>query len=470
MAPALPFPIDAMGALQNAAEALHSHTQAPLAMCAQSVLAAATLAVQPHRDVELPGAGIRPLTGIFATVAESGERKSSCDKLALRAVYRFEEALRREHDPAIAAYAADRGAWEAATQAAKKAGRGDRSRIREQLEAIGPEPKAPPHPMLLVGDPTPEALILHLQHGRPWGGLFTDEGGALVGGHAMNDDNRMKTGALLNQLWDGSPIRRLRVGSGSTFLPGRRCSAHIMMQHAVASKFFGDATLQGIGTVARVLLVAPDTTAGTRMFREPGLGAKTYLGDYHARLGYLLERKPAHKPDDAGVLDPPALKLASNASRAWIALHDEAERDMRPDGRFAPIRAFASKMAEHAGRIAAVLAVYAEPDATHIETSTIECGGRLARHYAAEMLRLGEAAQVAPDMRLAQRLLDWWLARPDPRCHLVEIYQLGPSPLRDAATAKRAVATLEENGWIDRLPAGTILDGAMRRDAWELTA
>jgi hypothetical protein len=38
----------------------------------------------------------------------------------------------------------------------------------------------------------------------------------------------------------------------------------------------------------------------------------------------------------------------------------------------------------------------------------------------------------------------------------------------DAATGRRIVALLEERGWVRRLPAGTTLDDAARRDTWVL--
>ena len=69
------FPLDALGTLRPAAEALHLAVQCPPSMSAQAALAAATLAITPHHDVVLPS-GTRPLTAIFSTVAESGERKS----------------------------------------------------------------------------------------------------------------------------------------------------------------------------------------------------------------------------------------------------------------------------------------------------------------------------------------------------------------------------------------------------------
>src|SRR5690348_4648061 len=82
--PADPFPIVALGAvLAAAAEAIHDRVQAPLAMCGQSVLAAATLAVQGHTDVELPTGQKRPLTNFYLTIAATGERKTAVDTEAL---------------------------------------------------------------------------------------------------------------------------------------------------------------------------------------------------------------------------------------------------------------------------------------------------------------------------------------------------------------------------------------------------
>ena len=466
--PAPEFPVAALGPLREAAEAIQMRTQAPLAMCANSVLAAAALATQAQRDVELPGGGQKPLTAIFVSVADSGERKTSVDKLALAPVYRMEEAWRGEHDAALHSYNNDKEAWKEAREAVKKRSKGDRAAIREGLNQVGPEPKAPPHPMLLVADPTPEALVLHLRDSRPWAGVFTAEGGILVGGAAFNDESRMRTGALFNTLWDGEPIRRTRVGTGAAFLPGRRCTSHVMLQPVVADKLFGDPMLDGIGMLARTLLVAPDSTAGRRLFRETSIECRATLDAYGSRLEYLLRRLPATKADDASVLDPPVLRLHPDAARLWIQFHDAAEVALLPGGDYATIKAFGAKLGEHAGRLAAVLTVYADPDAIEVPAAMMACGITLAQHYAAEMLRLQGASTVSPDLRLAARLLAWWQARPDPRCHAAAIYQRGPSAVRDNSTARRIVGILEEHGFVRRLPAGTELDDGPRRDAWEL--
>lgn len=468
--PAPVFPLDALCALRPAAEAVHLRTQAPIAICAQSVLAAATLAIQPHYDVDVPGVGRRPLTGAFLSVAESGERKTSVDRLALKPVYKVERDWNQQRDAQLQDYRNAHDAWKAAREHAQRTGKGDPSAIRRAFDEIGPEPMPPAPAMLLVADPTPEALVLHLAEGRPWGGLFTAEAGLFIGGAAFSDESKLRTAALLNTLWDGEPIRRRRVLTGSHFLPGRRCSAHLMMQRVVSDRLLGDAQMKGIGLLARCLIVAPDSTAGTRFFREPGGAALAASADYEARLGVLLNRKPRMAPDTRDVLDPLPLPLDADARTMFVQFYDAVEAELRAEGGLASVRAFGAKMAEHAARIAAVLAVYADPDAMEVPSSAMAGAIVLVQHYAAEMQRMTSAAAVAPDLMLAQRLLAWWQGRgpAGSRLHLSTIYQRGLNAIGDAATARRIVAILEDHGWAKALPPGTEIDGAPRREAWEL--
>ena len=99
--PADPFPVDVLGdVLGAAAQAVHDRVQAPIAIGGQSVLAAATLAVQGLADVVMPigGGQAKPLSCNFITVAASGERKSACDAEALWPVRKRETGLREGYD------------------------------------------------------------------------------------------------------------------------------------------------------------------------------------------------------------------------------------------------------------------------------------------------------------------------------------------------------------------------------------
>lgn len=462
------FPVEALGPLAAPAIAIQRMTQAPMAIAAQSVLAAATLAVQAQRDVILPAGGRKPLTGLFVSVAESGERKSSVDRIALAAVYLVEQEWRQQSEGERLAYLNAKETWDFSREQAKRGSKSNPSGLRAALEAIGPEPKAPPHPMLLISDPTPEALTMHLADGRPFAGVFTAEGGMLIGGAAFNDEAKMRTAALFNTLWDGDPIRRKRIGTGSTYLPGRRCSAHIMLQPVIADELFGKQLFDGIGLTARMLLVAPDSTAGTRLYRDAPQDAGMTLAHYNNRLRFLLMRPPVTCADMPDALDPPALILHHDARAAWISFYNQCETAVQPNGPLSRIRAFAGKLGEHAGRIAAVLTVYNDPDAMEIPLAAMQCGIRLATHYANEMLRLADGSTIPTELRAAQKLLTWWQSLANPIAHLAMIYQLGPTDVRNAKAARAATDVLEDHGWIERLEPGTVIDGKGRKEVWRL--
>lgn len=185
---ATPFPVEALGpALSDAAIAIHEHVQSPLAMCGQAVLAAATLVVQGHVDVELATGQIKPISNFFLTVAASGERKTATDQRALAPIRKHEEFLAEKYKAERLAFLNDHAAWEAARKKAINSNKGNRAAIRDALNQLGPEPAAPPLPMLTCPDPTFEGLTLAMQQGQPSMGIFSSEGGQFVGGHAMSE-------------------------------------------------------------------------------------------------------------------------------------------------------------------------------------------------------------------------------------------------------------------------------------------
>jgi hypothetical protein len=94
----------------------------------------------------------------------------------------------------------------------------------------------------------------------------------------------------------------------------------------------------------------------------------------------------------------------------------------------------------------------------------IGTGGRLPSESA-----LFGVARVRAELHLAQRLLDWllqdWL---EPVISLIEIYQQGPNPIREKATAQKLVDILVEHGWLEKIPEGAVVAGQRRRDAWRI--
>ncbi len=470
--PADPFPVDALGdMLGTAAHAIHDRVQAPLAICGQSVLGAATLAVQGHADVVLPiGAGqARPVSGYFVTVAATGERKSACDTEATWPIRRHEAALRATYDGDLPDYENDKLAWDKAREAAVRRGKGDRAAIKGALDALGPAPKPPLMPLLTCPEPTFEGLCKLYAYGQPSLGIFAAEGGQFIGGHGMSDDNKLKTAAGLASAWDGDPIRRVRSGDGASILPGRRLAAHLMAQPAVADILFRDRLLADQGLLSRLLVTAPDGAAGTRLWHEEQPETDRDLKRYGARLLDILETPLPLAPGKVNELVPRPLPLAPEARQLWIAFADHVETAIAPNGGLETVKGLANKLPEHAARLGAVLTLVRDINATAIGADEIRAGIALAEHYAAEALRLFGASRISADLRLAQKLLDWlhyqWT---EPAISLPDIYQRSLSAIGDKATATKLVGILEDHGWLDRIPQGAVVAGQRRRDAWRI--
>jgi hypothetical protein len=133
------------------------------------------------------------------------------------------------------------------------------------------------------------------------------------------------------------------------------------------------------------------------------------------------------------------------ARAAWIGFYDEIERRIGPGADLAPIRAWGAKAAEHAARLAVVLAAYEAPDAVEIGHEAMSNAIRLTRFYGGEMLRLHGGAAVDPELALADTVLRWWHER-SPELTLAQLYQTGPAAVRQAATARRCLAILKDHG------------------------
>lgn len=468
-----PFPIEALGpALGRAARAIMARVQCPDALAGNAVLAAAALAAQAHADVVVPATGHpRPLSLFIVSVAGSGERKSAADSEALRPIREREAELRADHARLALAHENAMAAWETARAAAKKAGAGDPDATRAALDALGSPPVAPYAPMLTAGEPTGEGLCKLFAHSWPGLGLFSAEGGAFIGGHALAPESRLRTFAALSELWDGSPIRRVRAGDGATILPGRRLSLHLMVQPDAAAGLLADPIARDQGLLSRVLVAAPPALSGTRFLQgEVDPDHDKALRFYTARILDLLHRPlRLGASADKRELDPRHLTLDPDGVRLWTSYYNHAEADLRDGRALATVRGFGAKLAEHVLRIAGVLALVDDPDAVMIPIEALERAIRIADFYASEAVRLFGSPALSPEVVRAEALREWLLT--GWHKHVIglrHIVRLGPNAIREARSARAALVVLEAHGWVTPIPSGAIIEGERAREAWHI--
>jgi hypothetical protein len=468
--PADPFPLDALGdVLTPAARAIYDRVQAPLAICGQSVLAAATLAAQGHANVRLPTGHDKPLSNFFISVAATGERKTATDKEALWPFRKREQALREEYETAFPQYENAKIAGDKARDYAVRKAKGNRAAIRFALDSLGPPPPAPLTPMLTCPEPTYEGLCKHLGIGHPTLGVFATEGGQFIGGHGMTPEAMLRTAAGLSCLWDGETIKRVRAADGVTILPSRRVALHLMAQPDVAAILLSDPLLLNQGLLSRCLVTAPESNAGSRLWHEPDSDSDAAIKRYGARILDILERPLPLVEGRTNELSPRVVSLATNARKIWIGFADNIEVQIAPDGALAQVKGLANKLPEHAARLAAVLALVADIEVSEISAEHLSAEIVLAEHYAAEALRMFEGSRIDADLILAQKLLSWLVGSwTEPAISLLDIYQNGPNAIRDKAAATKLVKILEDHGSLHRILGGALVAGQHRRDAWRI--
>jgi hypothetical protein len=468
--PPEPFPVEALGnILEPAARAIHDKIQAPLAMCAQSVLAAAALAVQGHANVRLPYGQSRPISEFFLTIAFSGERKSAVDAEALAPIRQREAELRDLHRAEMPSYLNDKAAWDSVRTGITKSKKDNRSAMKAALDLLGPEPPPPLVPLLTCAEPTLEGLTKLLAIGQPSLGIFASEGAQFIGGHGMTAEAKLRSAGGISVLWDGGLVQRVRSGDGTTILGNKRVSMHLMAQPDVASQFLTDPVLQDQGLLSRFLIVSPSETSGTRFVRDVQPATEANLKSYQAQLLKILQTPAPPEPFSKNSLEPRELPLTYAATTLWNKFSDHIEARNGSTGEFVPIRGFANKLAEHAGRLAAVLTLVRDISAEEIDGNDMASGIKLAQHYAGEALRLWGASRVSDNIRIAKTVLDWAQQHsPDGIFSLVDTYQRGPFSVREKDIAKAAITTLEGHGWLQRIPGGAEIRGQHRREVYRI--
>lgn len=470
IAPGAAYPVQALGPLRSAVEAVQGMTQAPVAIPAQSALAVASLAVQGFADVETLG-GLRPTSLYALTIARSGERKSACDAPLMAALRAHEREQAKAQRDEMERWRNQHALWKVEHDrilGEAKKGKGEkRTAAQADLEALGPEPAAPPSADRTVTEPTFEGLTKLFAHGQPSLGLFSDEGGQFLGGHAMNSDNRQKTLAAFNDLWQGNPIRRTRSGDGHATLYGRRLAVHLMVQPTVARAFMADPLAADTGFQPRFLTCEPPSAIGTRMqanSRRDDMALASFAG----RLRDILDT-PLPMDPETRELQPRILPLAPEARALLVAFSDAIEAAQAPGGDLAHITGTASKAAEQAARIAGVLALWRDLEAPKVEARDMTDAIELAQFYLAEASRLASAATVSAEIDRAETLRRWLLESwPHPEVTVRDVVQYGPNPLRESPKARATLGILEKHGHLARLEAGTVVRGKARAEAWAI--
>ncbi|WP_143735652.1 DUF3987 domain-containing protein [Microbulbifer mangrovi] len=451
-----PYPEDALPpTIQAAVKEVASFTQAPLPLVASTALGAVSIATQHLSDVKRDEKLKGPTSLFLLTIADSGERKSTCEGYFTRPIAEYEKEQAEVMASEIKRHKSEHAAWEAKRSgllaAIKKGAEQEpesviRKKEAELTELELREPHSPKVPKLLLGDHTPESLGRTLAKKYPSGGISSSEGGIIFGSHGMGSESVMRNLATLNVLWDGGMLDVGRVGSGDLTIDGVRLTVSLQVQKETLETFIErvGALARGSGYWARFLFAWPQSTQGTRLYKEPPKNTPA-LEVFSRRVREILD-SPAPLTRK-GTLEPPALSFTPEAKALWVEFYNGIEKELGEGGGLESVRDAASKAADNAARLSALFHIFENGGTGAIGIDSVNGACRLAAWHLNETLRFFNEVDLPQVLKDAATLEKWVVDKckkyGDRKIPKNEVAQKGPYSIRKKAKLDPAIRALE---------------------------
>jgi hypothetical protein len=233
-----------------------------------------------------------------------------------------------------------------------------------------------------------------------------------------------------------------------TVLYGRRLSMHLMVQPRISKKFLGNDLHRDQGLLARWLIAAPRSIAGTRVeiTRTSPADIPEVCACWTA-LTRLLER-PVLEDHEVGGLSLPLLRLMPESFELLKAACLEWELAQAPGRPLEPVKEWASKAAEQACRIAGVLTLVEDPELAFVSAETMRRAIQLAQFHLSEYQRVIGASAAPPHLDRAQAVIEWLQRTRRNEVTAREIMREGPKSVRTSDAAREVLRALECDGWV----------------------
>lgn len=380
--PPLPaFPVDALpGNLGKYAAALAHYQQIAVDVPALAILGALATAAGHHATIT--GQWTEASLNLFtAPLADSGEGKSPVMAAITAPLHQLQRDLRRAYDLKYKDLAetheiAEKTRTHLVTEITRASG-DKRRRLLADLDAIKQEitdTRPPPHPRLLAGDTTPEALAKIMRSNGGHVGILSAEGGFFGTISGRYSNGKPNTDLVLNALDVREPYVSDRA-TGDTFEIERPSLTLVMcVQPVVVQEVRLVKALVDRGLLYRFIFAWPESLAGTRD-KAPAQVPAWLTGEWYTAIRHVHQAVLARE-DDEPVIDtatgetfppfaftskgdpktPTPLVIGEAAEAMHLAWRRRLERRVDPDdGDLAPIKAWVKKLEGTVYRLAALM-------------------------------------------------------------------------------------------------------------------
>jgi len=417
---------------------------------AMMALATASFALQYHVNFTREDGGASPVSLNIITLADSGDRKTSAMNHFTGTIRDYECTARERTRNAIQKWRADFEVWEAekkgllAEITRRKKDSLPVDDLRREIE-LGEKsmPAKPLEPRMVYEDFTPSALVDSMAECWPSALVMSGEASGVLRGRAFSELS------ALNALWGGEGTVRTRAKGHVTLKWPPRLTMMLMVQPGEFARFMEKrgSMAHDIGFLARALISQPSSAMGSRFLnmQQPHLVAPTAFDE---RLRELLEQTGA--AINSGNLTQQVMTLSTNARVSWINFFNAVEAGLAPGREFQNVRPFASKIAENAVRIAAVVENFTT-GALEISSDAMTAGIAIAQYFLHHHMRLFDRQPVyqMSDVQILYAHLQRWREKTQfATWERAYVMHRLPNVLRSNGRGRAALDALIAGGWL----------------------
>lgn len=364
--------------MQDVISALQDGGKISTELAINAVLAAVSMACQPHISVLNPFTRMEEHCALnILTLADSGSGKSSISKQVMKPFDAFKAELAEAHLGQLSAWREDYAVWKTTHKALESKLRDvvKKSQCVDEAQAAlkshaSAEPTKPVLPALVYNDTSLPALMTGL-HEYPCAGLVSDEASNIFD-HQLKDKL-----AFLNKAWDGD-VYEFKRSHREPLSIKPTLTVSLMLQPALFLNYMkkdGDKALES-GFLSRFLFTDIHQMAplySGMMSHRHGLIATfrddTALPRFHAQIDKLLGKQKEHI--FAGKTEKKVLKLSPEAEIYWENLRDSWLALTMPGYAWHYIKPMVLKANTNTLRLAALLSYFSDQDTTLISIDEI---------------------------------------------------------------------------------------------------
>ncbi|WP_337264562.1 MULTISPECIES: YfjI family protein [unclassified Serratia (in: enterobacteria)] len=435
--------------LNGVTEVISGRTQAPVELIMGTCLSAMSLASQALVIFQYSDGRVSPVSLYNVVIAESGERKTAVFNQVMKPILDFEKQAQKAYLEQVNLYDANLQAWKAINKSIIKLIRKneeqrlDNTAEQERLRVhYTKKPEPPKLPKLIYNDATYEAIVKGLSENIGSAGLFSDEGGGVLNGRALNNS------PFFNQLWDGASFDIERKDH-RLVINDSRFVMLILTQLNEFDSFIrkrGERTI-GNGFFARCLWSVTTSTQGQRNYQSGIKSDDDDLEHFYKRINELLTLTAENTP-------PKILHFSHESEVYFTEFQRHIENQIMIDkNKHNALPGILSKIPENVVRLATLIHFFCEFEGKEIDKCTLEHVIFAVKYYYGQIVNLLTQV-VGKEDRDAKILHHWLLKNPIipgnvSQCMAkTRVRRYGPYQLRDGTRLDRALKILEEHGHI----------------------